>query len=931
MHLQARILKLLSFLPVWLALFAGGCSKPLSDAEHLARAKEFQEKGDLRAATIELKSALQQNPDNIEARRLLSEAYLKTGNGAAAEKELRRAVELGLAKEAVLLPLAQALLLQGKNQQILDEIDIPPNLPPHVQATLAAYRGNAWLALGKADKAKAEYDRALELDPKNPRGKLGLARLAAAKGDTDKALGLVEEALQVAPEDGLLWRFEAELHRRHGELKQAEEAYTKAIKYRPDNAADRANRALVRTDLKKFAAAAKDIEMLHREAPKFFLTHFADGYLKFTQGKTEEAKESLEQALALNDRYPFTYFYLGLLHLNLGELEQADARLSRFKAALPGSVQTHEALALVKYRQKDYAAARSLLMPVLLSQPDNLFALNLMANIELASGHPQEGMKYLEKMAELEPGSAAVKARLATGMLAAGLKQEGVGLLEKALAEEPNLVQPDVLLAKIYIRDKQFTKAREAIDRLKTKMPDHPLPWNLEAMWHIAQGDEAAAKAALEQAWKLDPGNPVTGENLARLAYKNKQFDQVRRIYEAVLEAHPDNARAQLRLAEMDFREGNLKQMEQRLNDLVQQRPELLQPRLELAKYYLTFGQPQRSLTLLEEVQSRHPKHPELLAVLTKARLEAKQPRRALESAKILAKVAPGSPLPHHLLAQVYARLGDLKNMRTELESALKANPAFLPARLAYTKLLALEGRTAEAQRALASLAQDFPDNPEVLALKGWWAGRQHQPEKAAEYYRKALARQPSSALTINLAKALWRAGKREETVKTLEDWNQRYPNDTLVIYFLSGFYQALGQEQDARKALARILEIAPKNPLVLNDLAWLLRKENPKQALEYAERAYAVAPKSAQIVDTLGMVLLENGQKNRALRVLEDAAGLAPANPEIRYHLAIAQKENGLTAEATATLKQALKTEGRFPGRRKAEALLETLTSATQ
>ena len=71
-----------------------GCGKTnFTDIEHIARAKDFQGKGDLTASVIELKGALKKNPGNAEARWLLRQIYVDLENGAAAEKELERAIK----------------------------------------------------------------------------------------------------------------------------------------------------------------------------------------------------------------------------------------------------------------------------------------------------------------------------------------------------------------------------------------------------------------------------------------------------------------------------------------------------------------------------------------------------------------------------------------------------------------------------------------------------------------------------------------------------------------------------------------------------------------------------------------------------------------------------------------------------------------------
>src|SRR4030065_1192158 len=75
----------------------GGCDATarLTEQEHIQRAKDFEDKGNLKGSIIELKNAIQKNPDSPQARLLLGQVYLKAGFGAEAEKELTRAEKPG--------------------------------------------------------------------------------------------------------------------------------------------------------------------------------------------------------------------------------------------------------------------------------------------------------------------------------------------------------------------------------------------------------------------------------------------------------------------------------------------------------------------------------------------------------------------------------------------------------------------------------------------------------------------------------------------------------------------------------------------------------------------------------------------------------------------------------------------------------------------
>jgi tetratricopeptide (TPR) repeat protein len=66
-------------------------------------------------------------------------------------------------------------------------------------ADLRVGYGNVLKFLGRTDQAKAEYQRAGELDPENPHAWHSLAELAADRGDYAEAIGLWQRVLEVTP------------------------------------------------------------------------------------------------------------------------------------------------------------------------------------------------------------------------------------------------------------------------------------------------------------------------------------------------------------------------------------------------------------------------------------------------------------------------------------------------------------------------------------------------------------------------------------------------------------------------------------------------------------------------------------------------------------------------------------------------------------
>src|SRR5687768_14160019 len=124
----------------------GGCGKNESSETLVAEAKQFIQKGDTKSAVIQLKNALLKNPSDVEARLTLGALYNDTGDAVSAEKEFRKAAELGATPDRTAPGLATALFAQGQFQKVLDETAATSA----GKADLLALRGDANLALGKA-------------------------------------------------------------------------------------------------------------------------------------------------------------------------------------------------------------------------------------------------------------------------------------------------------------------------------------------------------------------------------------------------------------------------------------------------------------------------------------------------------------------------------------------------------------------------------------------------------------------------------------------------------------------------------------------------------------------------------------------------------------------------------------------------------------
>jgi cellulose synthase operon protein C len=154
--------------------------------------------GNARTARIDVLNALKADPDWAEAHVVQARVYLALGDGAAAEDELRRAIELGLAQGRVTHLLAHAKLTQGDAKAsiaLAEKVDGSPA----THAYAARISARAAIALGDLSRAGRELDAAIAIAPKSSLVWSDIGRLREVAGDLAGAVGAARNANALNP------------------------------------------------------------------------------------------------------------------------------------------------------------------------------------------------------------------------------------------------------------------------------------------------------------------------------------------------------------------------------------------------------------------------------------------------------------------------------------------------------------------------------------------------------------------------------------------------------------------------------------------------------------------------------------------------------------------------------------------------------------
>jgi tetratricopeptide (TPR) repeat protein len=192
----------------------------------------------------------------------------------------------------------------------------------------------------------------------------------------------------------------------------------------------------------------------------------------------------------------------------------------------------------------------------------------------------------------------------------------------------------------------------------------------------------------------------------------------------------------------------------------------------------------------------------------------------------------------------------------------------------------ARNGQQADALTLLDQLARFYPDRPEPLVQKGDVLTAQKAYPAAIEAYTQAIARVPSPGR---------------------QDW--------FIYYARGSAEERLHQWPQSEADMQAALKLYPGQPVVLNFLgfSWADQNRNLALAHDMIQKALDQRPQDGEIVDSLGWVLLRQGDAHQAVRVLEKAAEMLPVDPTITGHLGDAYWDAGRHLEAAEQWRRAL------------------------
>ena len=463
------------------------------------------------------------------------------------------------------------------------------------------------------------------------------------------------------------------------------------------------------------------------------------------------------------------------------------------------------------------------------AQSDELAIKSQRAKEMMAAGRFEEAIPVYKQLVQAVPGNPGLLLNLALAQHMAGRDREAIPNLEAVLKSQPNLLPALTALGAARLSTGQPQLAIVPLEKAVAASPKDPDARGLlaDALMAVSRLDQAAAQYRTLTGLAPDDPRAWYGLGMSYQGIAAGAFDRLQKVdptspYVSALVADTRVQRRQYRSAFFFY------------NETLKQLPNLHGIHAALAEVYRKTGHPDWAAA--EDAKERALPPPDCRAhrsecqfigghdldAATLPKTQTPTPEALFWQAKAANELAmqaffrlgqlPPSVEVHQLRAEIARgqsqHLESVKEWRAALELS-PGNPR-LQHELTVSLFMAQDYRAAFDQA--TELLKSNPRSPELNFVAGDSLVRLEEPEKAVPYLRAALAADPQLlAADASLGLALSRLGKNAEAVPHLEK-SLELDEDGSLHYQLARAYQAAGDREKARAAMAQYQEILKKN-----------------------------------------------------------------------------------------------------------------------
>jgi len=364
--------------------------------------------------------------------------------------------------------------------------------------------------------------------------------------------------------------------------------------------------------------------------------------------------------------------------------------------------------------------------------------------------------------------------------------------------------------------------------------------------------------------------------------------DAVLALMRKLVLAFPDDPRGGYALAVAALVDKDFAIAEQEADRLVAAHPDWPKGYLVLSRVHLARGDKVQAKVLLAEAVSRFPEDPLLRSAYARLLVDAKELQPAYEQFLTLEKIEQEPGGASYWLGLIALELGKDEVARGHFLRLISLNKR---AEVAAYYLGRIAENRAEPKQAIEWYQRieggEFNDEAQVRIVR--LMASEGAVGEALDWLQRKRIQYPDQAVRFYLIEVelLRDHGTPEQVMALFDTAIGALPGNNDLLY-ARGLYAATQKRVDIlERDLLQVIGNDPQHADALNALGYTLADQTDRhqEALDYIQRALALKPDSAAVLDSMGWVLFRLGRHQEAIGYLRQAFNKLP-DPEIAAHL---------------------------------------------
>ena len=406
---------------------------------------------------------------------------------------------------------------------------------------------------------------------------------------------------------------------------------------------------------------------------------------------------------------------------------------------------------------------------VLLALGDSRFTILALGICVMLSGcAPQTNQKEARQLAEkrFNHQKARIKYSLALGQFENGQVTKASESAREAIALDPDDQQAYLLLARIYIEQGRLSRAQQILDHVIAEPLPSPEAHYQSGVVAERYGRPDQAVESYRQAHELSPRESKYLMAYGELLISLNDAEEACYLIEGSLQDTDNYARLMALYGEALHILGRHGEAANAFRQAMIESPRDYSLLESYGMSLFRAGRFADAMAPLERLRSEYPDHMPLhaLQALSRCALKGNDHKAALVYLQQITRQDSQDVQAWLMMAQCHVSLGRISDAQRAAERAAELDAENNIAQTTLAYILIDQKRWSQARRVLATAFENDPDDVVTLCLLGQVMEANGAPERAVQYYKRAIIAAPNDPLAVhsyeNLRKMLKDRGR---------------------------------------------------------------------------------------------------------------------------------------------------------------------------